>query len=126
MLRGSSGSREGFEAELDERGTALPLTSRVAWERHHRPTVSWFVTVRDEAGEAYGGIAIRGDCSRAIPNDLILRAVRVGDGVPLNVLRGALAGLARLAREVPRVLWATAQCHRQAESPFQRPGVAAP
>ena len=103
-LCGSSGSRQGFEAELDERGAALPLTSRVAWERHHRPTVSWFVTVRDEAGEACGGIAIRGGWSRAIPNHLILRAVRLGDGVPLNVLRAALAGLARLAREVPRVL----------------------
>ncbi len=103
-LCGSSGSRQGFEAELDERGAALPLTSRVAWERHHRPTVSWFVTVRDEAGEACGGIAIRGGWSRAIPNHLILRAVRVGDGVPSNVLRAALSGLARLAREVPRVL----------------------
>ena len=103
-LCGSSDSRQGFEAELDARGAALPLTSRVAWERHHRPTVSWFVTVRDEAGNACGGIATHGHWSRAIPNHLVLRAVRVGDGVSLNVLRAELAGLARLAREVPRVL----------------------
>jgi len=103
-LCGSSDSRQGFEVELDGRGAALPLTSRVAWERHHRPTVSWFVTVRDEAGEACGGIAIHGGWSRAIPTHLVLRAERVGAGVPLNVLRAELAGLARIAREVPRVL----------------------
>src|SRR5262245_19593629 len=96
--------RERYERELDEAGFALPLPHRWAWAAADRQSDSWFLAVRNPQGRCVGGVALEVKRSRAMPGHLVLRSEQFGGNLSGPIRDAAVAALAALARQSPRIL----------------------
>lgn len=96
--------RVRVEQELLAAGVRIPASHRIAWTRITTPARSRFVVIRDSTNAVRGGYAVSVRSSRALPGFVVLRAERLGPGLPPDTREIGLTALARLAREEPRVL----------------------
>lgn len=108
--------RAGVERELLAAGVRLPVSHRLPWARTTVPARSRFVVIRDSSGAVRGGYAVSVRSSRALPGFVVLRAERLGPGLPPGTREIALTSLVRLAREEPRVLRVYAELFDRADS----------
>lgn len=109
LVSDDDATRGRVEHELIAAGARLPVSHRTPWARITAPSGSRFIVIRDASHAARGGFAVSVRPSRALPGHVVLRAERLGPGLPPGTRETALNALARVAREEQRVLRAYAE-----------------
>jgi hypothetical protein len=100
------------EAELAGPTDTRSLPQRFAWADAFEGRESFFLAARDGAGVCRGGVAVAVSRSRALPGHRLFRVPRcvpAGECGVLEPVFAALAALAGLARQNPRVLRANVE-----------------
>lgn len=116
VITANAGCRAGVEQDLVAAGVPLPVSHRLPWARTTAPVRSWLVVIRTPSRIPCGGFAVSVSASRALPGHVVLRAERLGPGLPPGTREIGLLALARLARGEPRVLRAYAELFNRCDA----------
>lgn len=103
-IRGLGAERDQAEREVVDAGVPLPLFHRAVWSSNHDNSEPWFLLVRDADGRASAGVTVEQIVTRAMPGHRIFRLRQFGNGMPYDVCRVLLEGLAELVRKSNRIL----------------------
>lgn len=95
---------ERAERDLEGHGVVLPLRSRLAWARARAWADHRLVIAYGEGGDPLAAFAVEALPSRALPGHRVMRAERVGGGVPPAAAPAMLAALLEHARADARNL----------------------
>ncbi len=84
LLTGPGAARERCEEELLAAGVRLPLIHRSIWSSIREPGASFFLVVRNSAGQCECGFALIVSKSRSWPGSVIARVERFGAAERVN------------------------------------------
>jgi len=105
VLRNGSPERHACEQALAEMGIRLPLPHRAGWSQtRRRRAESLWVALRAPDGRYAGAFAADVAATRSLPGYRHVRVERLGETIPRAAWRDAVAALATLARQEPRIL----------------------